>query len=58
MYTQNMNIYRTATMLIYRFAVFFHSTEDALLKVVALSETVYSEAFQTDTSNICTRLFY
>ncbi len=58
MYTQNMNIYRTAAMLIYRFAVFFHSTEDALLKVVALSETGYWEAFQIDTSNICTRLFY
>ena len=58
MYTQNMNIDRTAAMLIYRFAVFFHSTEDALLKVVALSETGYSEAFQTDISNSCIRLFY
>ena len=58
MYTQNMNIYRTTAMLICKFAVFIHSMEDDLLKVVALLETGYSEAFQTDTSNICTRLFY
>jgi hypothetical protein len=58
MYTQNMNIYRTVAMLIYRFSVLFHSTEDGLLKVVALSETGYSEVFQTDISNSCIRLFY
>ena len=58
MYTQNMNIYRTTATLIYRFSVFFHSTEGGLLKVGALSETGYSEVFQTDISNSCIRLFY
>jgi len=58
MYTQNMNIDRTSAILIYRFSVFFHSTEGGLLKVGALSETGYLEAFQTDISNICFRLFY
>jgi len=34
MYTQNMNIDRTTAILIYNFAVFVHSTEGSLLKVV------------------------
>ncbi len=55
MYTQNMNIDRTAAILIYRFAVFFHSKEGGLLKVGALSETGYWEALQTDISNSCIR---
>jgi len=48
MYTQNMNINRPTAMLIYSFAVFFHFTEGSLLKVVVLSKTECSGAFQID----------